>query len=205
MADQAESDLYVLQHAHQLLNEMNAPCEAKKRNRPARPLNGFFVYRKLTRTIVKETHKTAPESQLSEKIGNMWRNLKKEERDHFYAVSAVLRREHAQRNPGYVYRGRTKTRTTRPEIGKFRVRVGNGTLKSPTAPTSAELTPTLHFVDETAAIVESAERVDTRPTPTVETTSTSRPIEGADIDKVVADLFYPNGEVQPPEFLRSAY
>jgi hypothetical protein len=68
-----------------------------------RPMNAFMVWAQAARRALSKTHPTLHNAQLSKTLGNMWHQLKEDQKVPFIEEANRLRDEHSKKNPGYKY------------------------------------------------------------------------------------------------------
>jgi hypothetical protein len=68
-----------------------------------RPMNAFMVWAQAARRALSKTHPTLHNAQLSKTLGNMWHQLKEDQKLPFMEEANRLRDEHKNENPGYKY------------------------------------------------------------------------------------------------------
>ena len=68
-----------------------------------RPMNAFMVWAQAARRALSKTHPTLHNAQLSKTLGNMWHQLKDDQKKPFMEEANRLRDEHKCDNPGYKY------------------------------------------------------------------------------------------------------
>ncbi|XP_056409892.1 transcription factor SOX-1-like [Hyla sarda] len=105
-----------------------------------RPMNAFMVWSSEERKRVSALHPKMHNSEISRRLGEVWRALDEDERRPYRERAKKLRELHAQEHPGYKYAPRKRKR----EKGETR---GPGTLPGPPAPThpgQGALQPAIH-------------------------------------------------------------
>ena len=75
-----------------------------------RPMNAFMVWAQAARRALSKTHPTLHNAQLSKTLGNMWHQLKDEQKLPFMHEANRLRDEHKMANPGYRYQPKRRTK-----------------------------------------------------------------------------------------------
>lgn len=78
-------------------------CRAKSKRIP-RPRNAFILYRqKYHQTVFGDSLERKSNSEISRELGNRWRNLPPEEREHWNLLAKEEKANHAKKYPDYRY------------------------------------------------------------------------------------------------------
>nr|AAW65484.1 HMG box transcription factor AmphiSox1/2/3-like [Branchiostoma belcheri] len=85
--------------------------EAAKRDHVKRPMNAFMVWSRIQRRRIAEDSPKMHSSEISRRLGEMWRELPAEERRPFVDESRRLRAEHMEKYPDCKCRPRRKLKT----------------------------------------------------------------------------------------------
>ncbi|XP_044128772.1 transcription factor SOX-21-like [Bufo gargarizans] len=75
-----------------------------------RPMNAFMVWSSEERKRVSALHPKMHNSEISRRLGEVWRGLAEEERRPYREQAKRLRELHAREHPGYKYAPRKKKR-----------------------------------------------------------------------------------------------
>ena len=82
--------------------------EEKKAEHIKRPMNGFMVWSSRKRREMMKENPQMHNSQISRRLGVMWREMTKEEKSPFIAEARRLSQDHKKKYPDYKYRPRKR-------------------------------------------------------------------------------------------------
>ena len=93
-----------------MLEKATASSPLKSSKHIKRPMNAFMVWAQAARRALSKTHPTLHNAQLSKTLGNMWHQLKDDQKLPFMHEANRLRDEHKIANPGYRYQPKRRTK-----------------------------------------------------------------------------------------------
>lgn len=93
------------QHNIESFKNTSTKCSCKsKAKRIPRPRNAFILYRqKYHQTVFGDNPERKSNSEISRELGNRWRNLPPEEREHWNLLAKEEKANHAKKYPDYRY------------------------------------------------------------------------------------------------------
>lgn len=76
----------------------------KKKEHVKRPMNAFMVWSVTQRKQLSKEQPKLHNTELSKKLGQMWKSLNEEEKQHFKEQADLIKSQHRERYPDYKYR-----------------------------------------------------------------------------------------------------
>lgn len=105
-------------HAHLAPPLHSSSNKAPKEQRIKRPMNAFMVWSRPERRRMAQENPKMHNSEISKKLGSMWKMLSEEDKKVHQQKAKDLRAEHQKKHPDYKYRPRRKQKTMKPKESK---------------------------------------------------------------------------------------
>ncbi|XP_071988026.1 transcription factor SOX-15-like [Engystomops pustulosus] len=96
-----------------------------------RPMNAFMVWSSEERRRVSAQHPTMHNSEISRRLGEVWRALDEEQRRPYREQAKRLRERHAREHPGYKYAPRKRRRHKGAEEARAPAQEGTAAAPAP--------------------------------------------------------------------------
>ena len=93
----------------------------KKKEHVKRPMNAFMVWSVTQRKQLSKEQPKLHNTELSKKLGQMWKSLNEDEKQHFKEQADLIKSQHRERYPDYKYRPkRRKVPKLKPQTHECR-------------------------------------------------------------------------------------
>ena len=80
------------------------PSKRSKKEHVKRPMNAFMVWSVSQRKLLSKEQPKLHNTELSKKLGQMWKSLTEEEKQHFKEQADLIKSQHREKYPDYKYR-----------------------------------------------------------------------------------------------------
>ena len=110
-ASVAQQEL-VVSDSEKMQQEDAEPCKSpskrRKKEHIKRPMNAFMVWSVAQRKLLSKEQPKIHNTELSKKLGQMWKDLSEDEKQPFREQASKLKEDHMERYPDYKYRPKRK-------------------------------------------------------------------------------------------------
>jgi hypothetical protein len=80
-----------------------APGMCQEKTKIRRPPNSFFIFANEKRKEIAAQNPTERNKQISTRLGNLWKSLRKEDKERYVEMARKMDAEHKKKYPDYVY------------------------------------------------------------------------------------------------------
>ena len=84
--------------------DASKPSKRSKKEHVKRPMNAFMVWSVSQRKLLSKEQPKLHNTELSKKLGQMWKSLTEEEKQHFKQQADLIKSQHREKYPDYKYR-----------------------------------------------------------------------------------------------------
>lgn len=84
--------------------DTSKPSKRNKKEHVKRPMNAFMVWSVSQRKLLSKEQPKLHNTELSKKLGQMWKSLTEEEKQHFKEQADLIKSQHREKYPDYKYR-----------------------------------------------------------------------------------------------------